>query len=148
MKKLLAKTCIAAAFSIAASLTWAAEHEVKMLNNGPDGIMAFDPGYLKVAPGDTVHFVPTDAGHNSASTLVPEGATTWQGKLSEKVSVTLDKEGVYIYQCDPHLALGMVGVVQVGEPENLEAATQKAESMSNNMATNKERLGRYMDKVD
>lgn len=147
MKHLLAKSCITAALIIAAPLSWAAEHEVKMLNNGADGTMVFEPGYLKVAPGDTVHFVPADPGHNSASSFTPEGGQTWQGSLSEKVSVTLNAEGVYIYQCDPHLALGMVGVIQVGAPKNLDAAKKKAASMKDGMAMNKERLDDYLHQV-
>ncbi len=38
----------------------AAEHEVKMLNKGDNGAMVFVPELVKIAPGDTVRFVPTD----------------------------------------------------------------------------------------
>ena len=36
------------------SQVFAADHVVKMLNNGADGMMVFEPGYLNVVPGDTV----------------------------------------------------------------------------------------------
>ena len=59
----------------------AAEHEVKMLNKGAAGIMVFEPAFLEVAPGDTVHFRAVDKGHNAASIdgMVPEGGATWKG---------------------------------------------------------------------
>lgn len=104
----------------------AAEHEVRMLNKGPDGqAMQFDPAFLKIEPGDSVKFVPTDKGHNSESILdmLPEGAETWKGKMNEEVTVTFDVEGIYGYKCQPHFALGMVGVIQVGDStDNLDSA--------------------------
>ena len=51
---------------------FAAEYEVKMLNNGTEGMMVFEPAVLKVAVGDTVKFVATDMAHNSASCLSQE----------------------------------------------------------------------------
>ena len=38
---------------------FAAEHEVKMLNNGAGGMMIFEPAVLKASVGDTVKFVAT-----------------------------------------------------------------------------------------
>ena len=46
---------------------FAAEHEVKMLNNGAGGMMIFEPAVLKASVGDTVKFVATDMAHNSVS---------------------------------------------------------------------------------
>jgi pseudoazurin len=104
----------------------AADHQVKMLNKGPNGqIMQFDPAFLQVAPGDTVTFVPVDKGHSSDSIegMIPPGATPWQGKISQGITVTLTVPGVYGYKCLPHFSLGMVGLIEVGtNPSNLEAA--------------------------
>lgn len=147
MIKQLSRFLFGAFLMVLATAGLAAEHEVKMLNQGPQGTMSFDPAYLKVAPGDTVKFVPTDQGHNSHSVLVPKGATTWQGQISKPVTVTLNKQGVYIYQCDPHHTLGMVGVIQVGKAGNLKAAKKKAAEMESNMAMNKGRLTKDLDKV-
>lgn len=130
-----------------ASQPQAAEHEVRMLNQGPGGPMVFDPGFLKVEPGDTVHFLPVDSGHNSHAVLTPEGAAGWQGAIDEKLSVTLDQEGVYLYQCDPHAIMGMVGVIRVGAPKNLAAAEEKAASLSAGMAMNKNRFSDYLGQV-
>lgn len=104
----------------------AAEHEIKMLNMGGDGqLMVFEPAFLKVEPGDTVNFVPTDKSHNAESILgmLPDGAEAWKGKINQPVSVTLDEEGVYGVKCMPHYAMGMVALIQVGdETPNLDAA--------------------------
>ena len=126
------------------SSIYAADHEVKMLNSGKDGTMVFEPGVLKVAVGDTVKFLPTDGGHNSVSSFTPEGATTWKGELSKEVSVTIDKEGVYIYTCEPHSALSMFGVIQAGEAKNLDAAIKASKEISANAVMSKDRLNNYV----
>ena len=108
------------------SSAFAAEHQIQMLNKDSAGlVMQFEPAFLKIAPGDTVTFVPTDKGHNSESILeiAPEGAEPWKGKINEEITVTFTTEGVYAFKCQPHFALGMVGLIQVGEsPANLDAA--------------------------
>jgi pseudoazurin len=101
----------------------AAEHEVKMLNKGLEGQRNwFEPAVVHAQPGDTLHFVATDKGHNSASVVVPDGAEEWKGKLSQDISVTLGVPGLYAYKCTPHFGLGMVGLVAVGDfTTNLDA---------------------------
>jgi pseudoazurin len=95
----------------------AAEHEVQMLNKGPEGQRNwFEPALIRIEPGDTVKFVPTDKGHNSASVVIPDGAEPWNGKLSKEIAVTLAVPGLYSYKCTPHFGLGMVGLIAVGDP--------------------------------
>ncbi len=143
MKKIL----LAVAISIACSATFAAEHKVKMLNAGADGSMVFEPGFLRVAKGDTVKFIKVDAAHNSAAVVVPAGATAWKGKPDEEVSVKLDHEGVYVYICDPHKVMAMAGVIQVGKPVNLADAQKQADTLSKGFVMNKDRLSKYMAQV-
>lgn len=126
----------------------AAEYQVKMLNNGADGTMVFEPGYLKVAVGDTVKFIPVDAGHDSVSEFTPEGSTSWKGDNSKEVTATLDKEGVYIYLCTPHTVMAMVGVIQVGNATNLTEAKDAAKSISAKFMLNKDRLDKYLAQVN
>lgn len=135
------------AIALAATPAIGANHTVKMLNQGADGMMVFEPAYLKVAPGDTVTFVPTDVGHNSSSVLVPEGAESWRGTYTDPLTVTLTEEGVYIFQCDPHAMMAMVGVIQVGDAVNLAAAEKKAETMKSGFVMAQERLDGYLDRV-
>lgn len=104
--------------------THAEKFHIEMLNKAEDGrIMAFEPAVVRAQPGDTITFVARDKGHNSAlmKGSAPEGAEPWQGKINEEISVTLTEPGVYMYQCTPHLGLGMIGAIVVGEPINIEA---------------------------
>ena len=102
----------------------AADVEVHMLNKGKNGVMVFEPSLIKVAKGDTVTFVPTDKSHNAETVkdLLPEGAKPFKGKMNEAVKVTFDVEGAYAVKCAPHLGMGMVALVVVGEtPANIDA---------------------------
>lgn len=91
--------------------------EVKMLNRGTEGAMVYQPDHLRIAPGDTVRFLPTQAGHNAASIagLLPTGAEAFKSKLNQPFEYTFSQPGLYGIQCIPHLAMGMVMLVQVGE---------------------------------
>ena len=126
-----------------------AEYTVKMLNNGKEGLMVFEPSFLSIQPGDTVLFKATDVSHNSASIqgMIPEGATAWMGAMSQDVKVIFDKEGIYVYQCTPHSMMAMVGVIKVGEPINLEQVKEKAESQKQLFVMNKERLSGYLSEL-
>jgi len=116
---------LAAMALIGATAVRASEHEVQMLNRGEEGMMVFEPAYLQIAPGDTVRFVPTDPGHNAETVrgMIPDGAEPFKGRIGQEVTVTFDVEGAYGYMCLPHFAMGMVGLIVVGEdPGNLDAA--------------------------
>lgn len=97
---------------------YAQVHEVKMLTRGAAGSMVYEPDYLQVAPGDTVRFIPAQSGHNAASVseLLPAGAQAFQGKINQVVEQVFQVPGLYGIQCTPHLAMGMVMLIQVGEP--------------------------------
>jgi pseudoazurin len=124
MPKVLVALGLAAMLAMPTGV-FAADHQVLMLNKDSEGRpMQFEPAFLKVAPGDTVTFVPQDKSHNSESFAgkIPEGAEAWKGKINEQITVTLTTEGYYVYRCLPHFALGMVGLIQVGETATLDAA--------------------------
>jgi len=126
----------------------AADHRVLMLDTGADGIMVFAPAFLKIAKGDRVTFVAKDPGHNVVSRLVPDGASPWKGTVSTDLTVSFDQEGVYIYECDLHKPLGMVGVIQVGRPVNLNQAQDAADGITAGMAMSSERLRQYLEQVE
>lgn len=91
---------------------------------------AYDPAAIKIKPGDTVAWTNM-SGHNVhfEEGNIPEGAETYQSQLGDNVSRTFDVEGVYLYKCDPHFAMGMVGAIIVGEPVNLDQVEQNAKGM-------------------
>ena len=132
---------------LAAGPVIGAEHVVNMLNNGQDGTMVFEPGFIKVAPGDSILFKSVDPAHNSQSFFTPDGAQPWTGEISKDVTVTFEKEGVYLYKCLPHTALAMVGVVQVGNAVNKDAAAAAASEFAQQFAMNKDRFDKYMAQV-
>lgn len=127
MRRVILMLAAAAAAIGAASPAAAAEHIVKMLNKGTTGPMAFEPALVKIAPGDTVRFVPTDKSHNAETIpgMLPAGATAFKGKINQELKVTLTKPGVYGVKCLPHYGMGMVGLIVVGKPDSNLAAAQK-----------------------
>ena len=130
-------------------LSEGSEHIVKMLNSGDGGQMIFEPAVIKVSVGDTIHFKATDAAHNSVSIdgMIPTGAASWASQLSQDISITLDTEGVYVYQCDPHVIMAMVGVIQVGEAVNMEEVKNAASSYGSNFLMNTDRLQNYLNQL-
>lgn len=116
----------ALAAALAGGVAQAAEHEVRMLNNGEKGAMVFEPDLLRAEPGDTVRFVAVDKGHNAESIkgMLPDGAPTLKSKINEEAVFTVAADGVYGIKCTPHYSMGMVMLILVGEPANLEAASK------------------------
>ena len=138
MKKLLLITLLISNYHM-----YCANFEVKMLNQGQDGVMVFEPSLLKINAGDTVTFKATDAAHNSASIpgMIPNGASSWNGELSRDISVTFDVPGIYGYQCTPHAMMAMVGVIQVdNNTENLDAVKIAASTFKTTFVMNQSRL--------
>ena len=145
MKKLLLITLLISNYHM-----YRANFEVKMLNQGQDGVMVFEPPLLKINAGDTVTFKATDAAHNSASIkgMIPSGAEEWNGKLSQDISVTFNVEGVYGYQCTPHMMMAMVGIIKVGDNQsNLESAKTTAKKLKAAFVMNQERLDEYLSQL-
>ncbi len=117
--------CATAALMLLVAPAMAEEFKIEMLNKGDAGLMVFQPQALRIAPGDTVTFVPTDKTHNAETVkeLVPEGAQTFKGKVNEQISTTFAVPGAYVIKCLPHMPMGMVALVVVGAeaPANLDA---------------------------
>ncbi|MBB5576546.1 MULTISPECIES: pseudoazurin [Rhizobium] len=113
-----------AALIVSAAPLMAADHQIQLLNKGADGAMAFEPGFIKIAPGDTVTFVPTDKSHNveTYKGLIPDGAPEFKSKPSEQFQQKFDVAGDYVVKCTPHAGMGMVALIQVGDnPANVSA---------------------------
>lgn len=113
-----------AALGAGAGLASAADVEIHMLNKGAKGAMVFEPDFVQVQPGDTVHFIAVDKGHDveSVKGMLPDGVEAFKGKMSENFDLTVTTEGVYGVKCTPHFPMGMVAVVVVGSPaSNLDA---------------------------
>ena len=142
-------TIIAGSLVILSGAALAESHEVQMLNTGADGVMVFEPAVLSINPGDSVTFKATNPGHNSESMegMVPEGAEGWQGGMGQEVTVTFDQDGVYVYQCTPHLMMAMVGVIKVGSGSNLEAIKAAAIDKKAAFMMAQDRLDGYLNQL-
>lgn len=106
----------------------AADFTVNTLNMSPNGMFQFDPTLLKIQPGDTVHFIAKDKGHDvrSIEGMIPDGAEPFKGEMNKDLTVTLTKPGVYGVECTPHYGMGMVALIVVGDPSS---NLQKAEAV-------------------
>ena len=98
-------------------------YEVKELNRGDKGMFVFAPDLVRIHAGDSVTFKATDSGHSveSVAGMIPSGATPFQSKMNQDLKVTFDKPGVYAFECKPHAGMGMVGLVVVDKPVNIDA---------------------------
>lgn len=137
--------------ALLSSFVTAENFDVKMVNADASGqVMVFDPPFIKANVGDTVTFLPTDMLHNSQSVpgLIPSSASSWNGAMNEKITIELNAEGVYVYQCTPHIALGMIGVIQVGSPTNIDDVRNSVSSLKTMIVMNKERVQQYLSQVN
>jgi pseudoazurin len=122
----MTRTLVGSALAVLSlgNLAYAADFEVHMANKGKDGAMVFDPGLTKIAKGDTITFIPIDKSHNAETIpgLIPDGAKPFKGKMNETIKITFDVPGAYAVKCAPHVGMGMIGLVVVGDkPANIAA---------------------------
>lgn len=130
----------------AAALTqpaWAENHVVEMLDQDDGVTMLFKPMYLKVQAGDSITFKPVHKTHFVKLMTAPAGVSKFTSKEDEEYTVTFDQPGMYFYVCPPHMMMAMIGAIQVGEGEAVQAQVPAAVKAVNNlrgrMLTNGER---------
>lgn len=111
-----------------ASPAFAKDIVVQMKNRGADGLMVFEPAFVQAAPGDKVHFMPTDAGHNAETIpgMLPNGVADTKGAMGKEFVLTATKPGLYGVKCLPHFSMGMVALVKVGNGAAPNAAAAAA----------------------
>jgi pseudoazurin len=70
---------------------------------------------------DDVLWKSVNKGHNVEFIGMPEGVKKYKSKISKDANYKFVKPGIYLYQCTPHKAMGMIGLVVVGnDKSNLE----------------------------
>ena len=78
----------------------------------------FDTFSIEVANigvGDTVEWLPKNKGHNVEFLAGPDMADLPpKSNMNEFHSVLFERPGVYLYGCTPHLNMGMLGLIVVG----------------------------------
>ena len=113
---------IAAAWVSSICTALGADITVRELNRGPNGFFVFDPELVHIKPGDTVHFIAVDKGHEVRSLpgMIPAKAEPFNANIGEDLEVTFVEPGIYVFACRPHTPMGMVGMIVVGEPGNID----------------------------
>ena len=88
----------------------------------------FKPGLVRINKGDTVKWVAKQSGHNVSfiEGAVPVGVAPFTSPTGKDATFKFNKPGVYLYKCAPHVGLGMVGLVVVGNDKSNLAAAKAA----------------------
>jgi len=106
-----------------------ADITIEMLNKNKETKkrMVYSQEVVKIEIGQSIEWVPTDRGHNVEMLVGPQGYDLpKKTKLNEAVNMTFSTPGIYLYQCSPHAALGMIGIIVVGgDTSNIEAVKKK-----------------------
>lgn len=144
MKNLLALVVILFGFIfVSSSLAYGAEIKVDMLNKRADGQkMVYSQDVLNVKSGDSVTWLPKTKGHNVEFIKVPEGVKKIKkSKLNKEFTYKFEKSGIYLYQCTPHKAMGMIGLVIVDGDTSNKKAIAKAKVLGKSKKKLKKLLG-------
>ena len=69
----------------------------------------------KIDVGDTIEWLPKNEGHNVEFLGGPNmSSLPKSSEVDAFHSITFDAPGVYLYHCEPHGNMGMLGLVIVG----------------------------------
>ena len=93
-------------------------YKVKMLNQGDQGSMIFEPAFIKINTCDSINFEMSDAGHNAVTVAAPAGSVPFDTKYKSSTLVQFDTNGIYLYKCAPHAMMAMAGLIQVSDASN------------------------------
>ena len=124
MRSMLRKTrsaLIIAAFGLASTSAWAANHAVSVGGTG----LVFTPASLSIAAGDTVTFTNAGGFHNAVSD--PGAVTSFSSGAASSaawsITVTFPTPGTVGYHCTIHGAPGqaMFGTINVTVPVDLQS---------------------------
>lgn len=89
-----------------------------MLNKLGKERMIYSKKIISIKKNDEVVWKSVDKGHNVEFIGIPEGASEYKSKISKDANYKFTVPGIYLYQCTPHKAMGMIGLVVVGEDKN------------------------------
>ena len=96
----------------------AENYTVEMLNKLGKERMVYSEKVLSIKVNDEITWKSVDKGHNVEFIGMPKGASKYKSKISKDAKYTFTQPGIYLYQCTPHKAMGMIGLVVVGEDKN------------------------------
>ena len=88
--------------------------EIEMLNKLGKEKMVYSIKVAQVDVDDTIIWKSIDKGHNVEFVEMPKGVKKFKSKVSKDAEYTFKIPGIYLYICTPHKAMGMIGLVVVG----------------------------------
>ena len=88
--------------------------EIQMLNKLGKEKMVYSVPVAKVEVNDIVVWKSISKGHNVQFISMPKGVKKFKSKINKDAQYTFTIPGIYLYQCTPHKAMGMIGIVVVG----------------------------------
>ena len=109
---------LAMIISLFSTYAIAENYTVEMLNKLGKERMVYSEKVLSIKVNDEITWKSVDKGHNVEFIGMPKGASKYKSKISKDAKYTFTKPGIYLYQCTPHKAMGMIGLVVVGEDKN------------------------------
>ena len=105
---------IISAISFFSSFASAENHTIDMLNKLGKERMLFSKKVISISLNDDISWKSVDKGHNVQFIGMPDGVAKYKSKISKDANYKFTKPGIYLYQCTPHKAMGMIGLVVVG----------------------------------
>ena len=103
------------------SMSYAKTIKIDMLNKLGKEKMVYSIKVAKVDLNDKIIWKHVSKGHNVEFIGMPKGVKKFKTKINKKAEYEFKKPGIYLYQCTPHKAMGMIGIVVVGgDKSNLE----------------------------
>ena len=101
-------------FIIFSSNSYAKDLEIQMLNKLGKEKMVYSVKVAKIEVNDQIIWKSVSKGHNVEFISMPKGVKKFKSKINKDVKYTFTIPGIYLYQCTPHKAMGMIGIVIVG----------------------------------
>ena len=116
-------------FFLFSGSAFSADITIEMLNKNKETKkrMVYSQELVKIDAGKSIEWVATDKGHNVEMLAGPDGyELPKKTKLGDNVTIKFSVPGIYLYQCSPHAAMGMIGIVVVGgDTSNMDAIKSK-----------------------
>ena len=109
---------LAMIISLFSTYAIAENYTVEMLNKLGKERMVYSEKVLSIKVNDEITWKSVDKGHNVEFIGMPKGVSKYKSKISKDAKYTFTQPGIYLYQCTPHKAMGMIGLVVVGEDKN------------------------------
>ena len=100
--------------------------EIEMLNKLGKERMLYSVKLAEVDVNDKIIWKSTTKGHNVEFVVIPKGVKKFKSKINKDATYELKVPGIYLYQCTPHKAMGMIGIVVVGNDKGNLDAIKKA----------------------